>query len=370
MKVSTAQFDLKFDRISMTLRRGGVVMIRDAKGQAALVRAAEFSDMLPEGLDELALGTEILCLTRRHMTSFGRTVRDHIPCFSLPAMSFDDGHITSLILGDGSLLPADANILGERADSLPDIACRLLRAVKLIPAALLSRLAVKNQQQQVNLAETYQIPLLDLHEITNLTADREPEMSISITAKLPLSAAPDAKIVMFRQAASREEHFAIVVGQITALPPLVRLHSQCVTGDILGSLKCDCGPQLHAALAQMQEEGSGILLYLAQEGRDIGLLNKIRAYALQDAGFDTVDANHRLGFETDERVFSPAASMLKALGVSEIRLMTNNPDKVNQLGAYGIKVSARIGLSLPTNPHNHDYMETKKARTGHLIDPA
>ena len=371
MKVLAAQFDLKVDRVSMTLRRGGVVMIRDAKGQAALIRAAEFYDSLPEGLDDLALGSEILCLTRRHMASFGRPVPDNIPCFSLPAMTFDDGHVTSLILGDGALLPAGANILGERKDSLPDMACRLLRAVKLIPAALLSRLAVKNQQQQVSLAETYQIPILDLHEIENLTEDKDVEMSISITAKLPVAAAPDAKIVMFRQAANREEHFAIVVGQLNSdEAPLVRLHSQCVTGDVLGSLKCDCGPQLQAALAQMQADGGGILLYLAQEGRDIGLLNKIRAYALQDAGFDTVDANHKLGFETDERVFSPAAAMLKALGISTIRLLTNNPDKVSQLASYGISVKERLGLSLPTNPHNHDYVQTKKDRTGHLIDPA
>jgi GTP cyclohydrolase II len=119
----------------------------------------------------------------------------------------------------------------------------------------------------------------------------------------------------------------------------------------------------------MQNAGGGILLYLAQEGRDIGLLNKIRAYALQDAGLDTVDANHRLGFETDERVFSPAAAMLKALNVSTIKLMTNNPDKLNQLGKYGISIDQRIGLSLPTNPHNQSYVETKKARIGHFKDP-
>ena len=185
-------------------------------------------------------------------------------------------------------------------------------------------------------------------------------MSISITATLPLATAPDSKIVMFRQPANREEHFAILVGEINSqTPPLVRIHSQCMTGDILGSLKCDCGPQLQEALKQMQEAGGGILLYLAQEGRDIGLLNKIRAYALQDAGLDTVDANHRLGFETDERVFSPAAAMLKALGISTIRLMTNNPDKLKQLGRYGITIDERIGLSLPANAHNHSYLKPK-----------
>ena len=370
MRINAAQFNLKFDRISMILRRGGSVMIRDAKGQAALIRAAEFSDIAQECLEDVAAGSEILCLTRRHMTAFGRTVPSNLNCFTLPVETFDDGQITALILGDGSLLPENANILGERENSLPDMACQLLRTVKLIPAALINRVSVKNQQQQVRLAESFQIPVLDLHELVNMTDDTEPEMSISITATLPLATAPDAKIVMFRQPANREEHFAILVGEISSSrPPLVRLHSQCITGDVLGSLKCDCGTQLQAALKHMQDEGSGILLYLAQEGRDIGLLNKIRAYALQDAGMDTVDANHRLGFETDERVFSPAAGMLKALGVQNIRLMTNNPDKLNQLGRYGITIDERIGLSLPTNPHNHSYLETKKARTGHFIDP-
>ena len=369
MRHSGTQFDLKFDRVSMTLRRGGAVMIRDRKGQAALVRGAEFSDIAPERLEDISASSETLCLTRQHMTSFGRAVPDGATCFTLPAETFDDGHITALTLGDGTLLPADANILGEHADSLPDMACRLLRAVKLIPAALLSRVSARNQSQQARLAESFQIPVLDLHELTNLTEDTEPEMSISITATLPLEAAADAKIVMFRQPANREEHFAILVGKISAqTPPLVRLHSQCVTGDILGSLKCDCGLQLQAALKQMENDGGGILLYLAQEGRDIGLLNKIRAYALQDAGLDTVDANHRLGFETDERNFSPAAAMLKALGATRIKLMTNNPDKQSQLEKFGITIDQRISLSLPANPHNHHYLKTKKVRTGHLFD--
>ncbi len=369
MRYSEAQIDLKFDRISMTLRRGGAVMIRDGKGQAALVRAAEFSDIAPERPEDIVTSAETLCLTRQHMRSFGRTVPDGLSCFTVPAETFYDGQITALILGDGTLLPANANILGESLDSLPDMACRLLRAVRLIPAALLSRVSARNQNQQARLAEGFQIPVIDLHELASLTEDKEPEMSISITATLPLEAAADAKIVMFRQPANREEHFAILVGKISPqIPPLVRLHSQCVTGDILGSLKCDCGLQLQAALKKMQEAGGGVLLYLAQEGRDIGLLNKIRAYALQDAGLDTVDANHRLGFETDERVFSPAAAMLKALGITTIKLMTNNPDKLSQLEKYGIFIDQRISLSLPTNPHNHNYMETKKMRTGHMIE--
>ena len=145
MRYSASQIDLKFDRVCMTLRRGGAVMIRDGKGQAAFVRAAEFSDIAPERLEEIATSSETLCLTKQHMASFGRTVPYGVGCFTVPAETFDDGQITALILGDGTPLPANANILGERADSLPDMACRLLRAVRLIPAALLNRVSVRNQ---------------------------------------------------------------------------------------------------------------------------------------------------------------------------------------------------------------------------------
>ena len=141
------------------------------------------------------------------------------------------------------------------------------------------------------------------------------------------------------------KNIAVLIGTgANSDTPLVRLHSQCITGDILGSLKCDCGDQLRAAMQLMADNGGGILVYLAQEGRDIGLLNKMRAYALQDNGLDTVDANHALGFETDERLFLPAARILQALKVSEIKLITNNPDKISQLEQHGIRVTARVPL--------------------------
>ena len=174
---------------------------------------------------------------------------------------------------------------------------------------------------------------------------------------------------MFRNSSGKEEHFAIVVGNgLSVEDPLVRLHSQCLTGDVFGSLKCDCGDQLQTALSMMSKEGAGIVLYLAQEGRDIGLLNKIRAYALQDAGLDTVEANHSLGFNTDERGFSTAFEMLNLLELSHIRLLTNNPDKVRQLSELGITITQRLPLVLPTNPHNENYIKIKKEKTGHFIN--
>jgi GTP cyclohydrolase II len=192
-------------------------------------------------------------------------------------------------------------------------------------------------------------------------------LRIAVRAKLPVSASADAELIAFRSTADAVDHVALIVGQRDGNAPLVRLHSECLTGDVLGSLKCDCGPQLHEALAQIAEAGWGILLYLRQEGRGIGLVNKLRAYALQDQGFDTVDANIRLGFAVDARDFAVAAQMLRLLGVEEVRLLTNNPEKVAGLEAEGVRVTERLPLKITANPHNADYLDTKRDRTGHKL---
>jgi GTP cyclohydrolase II len=191
---------------------------------------------------------------------------------------------------------------------------------------------------------------------------------LSSRARLPLALASDTEVVAFRPADGGPEHLALVIGDPNPVQPvLVRLHSACLTGDVLGSLKCDCGPQLHAALAAIAaNSGGGILLYLQQEGRGIGLINKLRAYALQDQGFDTVDANTRLGFEPDERDFTLAAAMLTQLGVGQVSLLTNNPLKVAGLAAHGLAVT-RVAHSMAANPHNSGYLDTKRDRQGHLL---
>lgn len=197
-------------------------------------------------------------------------------------------------------------------------------------------------------------------------------LTIQARARLPVARCETAEIVAFRARDDLREHVALVIGQQNAdRVPLVRLHSECLTGDILGSLKCDCGPQLDAALAGMAQEaqagGWGVLLYLRQEGRGIGLINKLRAYQLQDQGFDTVDANERLGLPSEARDFPVAARMLDLLGVRAIRLMTNNPAKVDALRAVGVDVAERVAHALPANPHNARYLATKRDRTGHLL---
>jgi GTP cyclohydrolase II len=196
---------------------------------------------------------------------------------------------------------------------------------------------------------------------------RQPSVEIVARAKLPLEDMPPTQIVAFRASDDGQEHVALVVGAFGGKPPLVRLHSECLTGDVFGSLKCDCGPQLREALHIIGSAGGGVLLYLRQEGRGIGLVNKIRAYSLQDRGLDTVDANRRLGFADDERDYGHAAAMLRALGIDEVRLLTNNPNKVKGLEAAGIKVTERIAHQMPANPHNTDYLATKRKRSGHLL---
>lgn len=207
----------------------------------------------------------------------------------------------------------------------------------------------------------------------DLAAFKDPlNLTVQARARLPVEACEEAEIIAFRARDDLREHVALVIGQQdNAVAPLVRLHSECLTGDILGSLKCDCGPQLQAALARMAEEtrtgGWGVLLYLRQEGRGIGLINKLRAYQLQDQGFDTVDANERLGLPSEARDFPVAARMLDLIGARQIRLMTNNPAKVATLQELGIDVVERVAHQLPPNPHNVRYLATKRDRTGHIL---
>ena len=190
-------------------------------------------------------------------------------------------------------------------------------------------------------------------------------------AKVPLADAATTRFVAFRSKLGGPQHYAILVGEPERFgSPLCRIHSECFTGDLFGSMRCDCGEQLKGAIQRMDEAGGGILLYMAQEGRGIGLVNKLRAYSLQDTGIDTVDANTHLGFEPDERDFLAAATMLQRMGFPAVRLMTNNPDKVEQLARHGIEVDERVEHSFAANSHNRFYLETKVRKSGHLLSLA
>jgi GTP cyclohydrolase II len=206
------------------------------------------------------------------------------------------------------------------------------------------------------------IPLLDVYPVS-------PRVRIVAEAKLP-SRFGDFTIVAFANNIDPKEHVAVVRGDVRGRADVpVRLHSECLTGDVLGSYRCDCRDQLEAALTCIGRQERGIVLYLRQEGRGIGLINKIRAYALQDGGLDTVEANHALGFPDDARDYTAAAEMLKALGVKSIQLLSNNPRKLQGLRDNGIAITRRLPLVERPNRHNRRYLETKARKSGHLIEP-
>jgi GTP cyclohydrolase II len=242
-------------------------------------------------------------------------------------------------------------------------AMELARLAGILPAFLVD----PTGPDPTGVTEAQPVSPADLAEWKNTA-----HLAIATRARLPVQHCENAEIIAFRSRDDLREHVALIIGQQRGdVLPLVRLHSECLTGDVLHSLKCDCGPQLDAALAAMAEEankgGWGVLLYLRQEGRGIGLVNKLRAYQLQDQGFDTVDANTRLGLPSEARDFPVAARMLGLLGVPAIRLMTNNPAKVAALAAEGVEVAERVPHALPANPHNQAYLMTKRDRAGHLL---
>jgi len=261
-------------------------------------------------------------------------------------------------------MPMKGPLMSER-DGPADahrVAIALTKSARLLPAALVMPLEDPNE-----FAQAHQLTLLPFAETRDVLPEKS-AMSKVVHAQLPLEVSEAGQLHIYRPEDGSEEHYAVEIGHPARdKPVLCRLHSACFTGDIMGSLKCDCGPQLRGALAQMGHEGAGILLYLNQEGRGIGLANKMRAYSLQDQGFDTVEANHRLGFEDDERDFRIGSEILRLMGVGSVRLLTNNPAKIEMMEAHGITVSERVPLKVGETPYNHDYLAVKAKKSGHLL---
>ncbi len=350
-------------RARADLRIGAPVCV-DAGGAAAVVMAAEL--VTPERLDAMrALGEVDLAISDRRAGTLkaraydGDLARIAVDAETTPAR-IRAAVDPSRALSDPMVGPFATRRGGDAAAHR--LALRLVKQARLLPAAL-----VVSVPDAAAAAASMGLTLARLQDMA-LSDDAAARLSAVSVARVPLEVSEDARVHVFRPADGAEEHYAIEIGQPPrGEPVLSRLHSACFTGDLIGSLKCDCGPQLRAALAQIGAEGAGVLLYLNQEGRGIGLANKMRAYALQDAGFDTVEANHRLGFEDDERDFRIGAEILKSLGFSSVRLMTNNPGKVAAMAAAGVGVAERVPLRVGVNPHNTRYLAVKAAKSGHLL---
>ncbi len=351
-------------RARADLRMGVPVILTDG-GAGALVLAVE--TLTTERLTDLrGLGTQasLVITARRAETLKARAYDGDIARISLP----DD---VSLNWVRGVADPADdlrspmkGPMVSHREGdaSLARLAILLAKSARLLPSVLVCELdtPLKFATDQ----DLTVIPAASAGPVVAATS----ELSSVISARLPMAASEAGRLHIFRPEDGGEEHYAIEIGRPNRdKPVLARLHSACFTGDVLGSLKCDCGPQLNGALAQMGAEGAGVLLYLNQEGRGIGLANKMRAYSLQDQGFDTVQANHRLGFEDDERDFRLGSHILREMGFSSVRLLTNNPRKIEMMEQTGIKVTERVPLKVGLNTHNQGYLATKAAKSGHLL---
>jgi GTP cyclohydrolase II len=311
-----------------------------------------------------AMGTGVLLLapTRASAVLHQPVAPGVATAISLPA-----GPLTPMLLlalADPTQVQA-AQATPAMLPALADSALRMAKLGRLLPAMLAAPAAPTGGPDLLRADALLRVTAADIAAYPELAAA---SLMPVAEASVPLADAPDARLVAFRPDDGGIEHLALLIGQPeTAEAPLVRLHSECFTGDALGSLRCDCGPQLEQAIRRMAAEGAGVLLYMAQEGRGIGLVNKLRAYALQDAGLDTLDANRALGWGADERSFAPAATMLKALGIPRIRLLTNNPDKIEALRACGIDVASRVSHAIAANGVNDAYLQTKARRFGHLL---
>lgn len=345
--------------------RMGVPIILASESGDVLVQAAE--TLTPErAKSALALeGQSVLAITaRRAETLKARAYDGDLARLTLP----DDANlkwITSIADPAGDLanpMKGPLHAVREGSAVMHRQALMLTKDARLLPACLITDIG-----DGTALAAAEGLTRIDSARIAAYLG-KAAEYAKVVHAQLPLEVSKHGQLHVFRPDDGGEEHYAVIVGKPDRnAPVLTRLHSACVTGDLMGSLKCDCGPQLRGALAQMGEEGAGVLLYLNQEGRGIGLANKMRAYSLQDQGFDTVEANHRLGFEDDERDFRIGSALLKQLGFRHVRLLTNNPAKIEMMQKTGIDVAERVPLKVGENAFNRAYLATKASKSGHML---
>ncbi|GGO51596.1 GTP cyclohydrolase II [Roseovarius pacificus] len=351
-------------RARADLRMGVPVVLESADG-AALVLAAETLDA--QRLADLRAlgGRPMLAITaRRAETLKARAYDGDVARILLPPDASLPWVLGVADPADDLKTPMKGPLMAERGGdaALHRLALSLVKSARLLPAALVLDLSDPD-----SFAASHSLTRVPATPAAAMISETSPLHPV-VSARLPLQVSEAGRLHIFRPEDGGEEHYAIEIGQPPRdKPVLARLHSACFTGDLMGSLKCDCGPQLRGALAQMGAEGAGVLLYLNQEGRGIGLANKMRAYSLQDQGFDTVEANHRLGFEDDERDFRIGAEILKRMGFSSVRLLTNNPGKIAKMEECGVSVTERVPLKVGENAHNRAYLATKAAKSGHLL---
>ncbi len=355
------------DRCVFELRQGRCIVLT-GEATTLLVRGLE-----PDGergrqvLEAVVPGEVELLLNGYRAMALG--LGDE--ALAVPAAG-DVGSRTLERLGYGKPTADDLEIARTRGRSLDDDATAaaafdLARLAETVPALLALRSGPNTAGAFAGLRDRGSVLATSTRAVETFRRANAASVRRLAEAPVPLPQSDDVRFVAYRSRDSLADHIAVVIGSPEpGDAPLVRLHSACLTGDIFRSLRCDCGEQLDTAVAAMSEAGGGVICYLAQEGRGIGIANKLRAYALQNGGLDTLEANEALGFAADEREFAIAARMLQDLGYNRVRLMTNNPEKIARLAHCGIEVHERVGLKATLNPHNERYIEARVTKSGYL----
>jgi GTP cyclohydrolase II len=357
----------KLERAAFGLRRGETIVIRTSAGRFALLAAEGISEQTLSRLQSDDGQPWYLVITGQRAVRIGFDINAQDSVYQLQPQQVMNLQALNAIIDPTMLTRSPEPLVLSQyqlkpCDNIDGVAIQLLKHARLLPAGIIAPLGSQS------LPDAIEIDSTDVSE--GIYAQAKTLRAVS-QARVPLEDSEEVEIISFRPQDGSNEHLAIIVGTPDLnRPVLIRLHSECFTGDLLGSLRCDCGSQLRGAISLMASTEGGILLYLAQEGRGIGLVNKLRAYQLQDTGIDTVDANFELGFEEDERSYIPAVQMLKHLNVRQVRVLTNNPRKVDALGRLGVNVVERVAHIFPANLHNRGYLMTKGARGGHLFNPA
>ena len=368
---------VKIERAISELRRGGKIVVSDTNsGISVLLTAAELIEKdTISNLSQLTLSRPNIILSSNRAFALGLNSNEY-PCSISIDKNWTLNDIMSLCMPiQNYSKPLLNGVIYEKGENVTSISLLILRQARLLPAGLMSIISNISLEKVNEWASKNNIVYVQGNDVKSFEKNNAERLTIAVRAKVPIAETDKCEVVIFRPRDGGNEHFCLLIGKSRNILdgkqsehiPMVRVHSQCITGDILDSLKCDCGQQLKQSIKLMAKADEGILIYLAQEGRDIGLLNKLRAYSLQEQGMDTVEANLALGFNDDERLYFPVQEILKQFNIQSIKLITNNPKKIDHLTNLGIKVVERISIKIPSNKHNKKYLKTKLNKSGHIL---
>ena len=368
---------IKIERALSELRRGGKIVISDENtGVSIVLFAAELIEKgTIEEISQATLSRPSIILSSNRASAIGIKINNQ-PCSILVQRSWTETDVLSLCMPLIDHPKPKINGVISENNKIVSSCLLILRQARLLPAGLMSIISNVSLDDINHWSFKNDLININTNDIQFYETSNSNKLTMSVKAKVPISYTDDCEIVIFRPKDGGDEHFCLIFGKTRNVTndinhdcdnTLVRIHSQCITGDILESLKCDCGQQLKESIKLMANANEGLLIYLAQEGRDIGLLNKLRAYSLQENGMDTVEANEALGFNDDERLYYPAKEILSQFKINKVRLITNNPKKVEHMLNLGISVTERIPIKIDANKHNKKYLETKSKKSGHFL---